>query len=108
MDFNWKDIGQNIKLRRIKLKLKQSELAELVDVSSQHISHVECGKTIPSIQLMMKLSVALKADLNELLNIPMPSLSAAPGEFANLLNKATADQKKICLQICKIIIEHDS
>ena len=39
MDFNWKDIGQNIKLRRIKLKLKQSELAELVDVSSQHISH---------------------------------------------------------------------
>ena len=41
MDFNWKDIGQNIKLRRIKLKLKQSELAELVDVSSQHISHVE-------------------------------------------------------------------
>lgn len=25
--------------------LKQAELAELVDVSAQHISHVECGKT---------------------------------------------------------------
>ena len=106
MDFNWKDIGQAIKLRRIKQNLKQSELAEMVEVSSQHISHVECGKTIPSLQLMIKLAVALNADLNDLLNIPAPTPSNFPVEFSELLNKSTAEQRKLCLQLCQIIIEN--
>ena len=106
MDFNWKDIGQAIKLRRIKQNLKQSELAEMVEVSSQHISHVECGKTIPSLQLMMKLSVALNADLNDLLNLPVPTPSSFPIEFSELFNKSTAEQRKLCFQLCKIIVEN--
>lgn len=45
MTLNYNEIGQNIKYYRNRKHLKQAELAELVDVSAQHISHVECGNT---------------------------------------------------------------
>ena len=44
MAIDYKEIGSNIKVCRIRKNLKQAQLAEIVGVSSQHISHIECGK----------------------------------------------------------------
>ena len=38
---DYQEIGNNIKICRIRCNLKQAELAEMVGVTSQHISHVE-------------------------------------------------------------------
>ena len=61
---DYQEIGNNIKICRIRCNLKQAELAEMVGVTSQHISHVERCQ------------------------------DAAP------------EQVKLCLSVCKTIIEH--
>lgn len=41
MAIDYKEIGSNIKVCRIRKNLKQAQLAEIVGVSSQHIQDIE-------------------------------------------------------------------
>lgn len=61
---DYQEIGNNIKICRIRCNLKQAELAEMVGVTSQHISHVERCQTKPSLTLLVDISTALRVDLN--------------------------------------------
>lgn len=58
-------IGQKIKYYRKKLSLTQSELAEMVDLSDQHMSRIESGCYIPSLKTFFALVSVLKIDLRE-------------------------------------------
>ena len=51
---DYQEIGNNIKICRIRCNLKQAELAEMVGVTSQHISHVERCQTKPSLTLVLQ------------------------------------------------------
>ena len=51
----YQEIGNNIKICRIRCNLKQAELAEMVGVTSQHISHVERCQTKPSLTLLVDI-----------------------------------------------------
>lgn len=66
MKFNDKKfIGNTIKTYRKKLNLTQSELAEMVDLSDQHISRIESGCYVPSLTTFFDLVNVLKIDLQE-------------------------------------------
>ena len=52
-------MGQRIKLRRKELKISQTELAELIDVSNNHMSNIENAKTKPSMDNFIKLCEVL-------------------------------------------------
>ena len=54
---DYQKIGNNIKICRIRCNLKQAELAEMVGVTSQHISHVERCQTKPSLTLLVDISL---------------------------------------------------
>ncbi len=55
----------NIKQRRLELGLKQNELAEECEISSQQLCDIEKGRTKPSIQTALKLAKALGvSDIN--------------------------------------------
>ena len=43
MDLDYKEIGRNIRRYRKSCKLKQKDLAEKVNLTEQHISHIETG-----------------------------------------------------------------
>lgn len=64
MAIDYKEIGSNIKVCRIRKNLKQAQLAEIVGVSSQHISHIECGRTTVSLPLLISIAQALSVDLS--------------------------------------------
>lgn len=55
---DYQEIGNNIKICRIRCNLKQAELAEMVGVTSQHISHVERCQTKPSLTLLMQFHIS--------------------------------------------------
>lgn len=105
---DYHEIGNNIKICRIRCNLKQAELAEMVGVTSQHISHVERNQTKPSLTLLVDISKALRVDLYTLLgnNIPVHPDTSISVEFANILKGATPDQVQLCLSVCKTIMEH--
>ena len=80
----------------------------MVGVTSQHISHVERCQTKPSLTLLVDISTALRVDLYTLLgsNIPVHPDVSISVEFASMLKDAAPEQVKLCLSVCKTIIEH--
>ena len=64
-----KVLAFNMKQYRKKLGLSQSKLAELVDVSDNHIAMIETGRRFPSITMLELIAVALKIDILELFSI---------------------------------------
>lgn len=55
-----------VREHRKALKLSQLELAKKVEVARQTINLIENGKYNPSLDLCVKLAVALESDLNTL------------------------------------------
>jgi len=97
---DYQEIGNNIKICRIRCNLKQAELAEMVGVTSQHISHVERCQTKPSLTLLVDISTVLGS------NIPVHPDVSISVEFASMLKDAAPEQVKLCLSVCKTIMEH--
>ncbi|MDE6837610.1 MAG: helix-turn-helix domain-containing protein [Acutalibacter sp.] len=66
---DYKDIGGRIRAVRMERKISQERLAEKVDVGTSHISHVETGKSFPSLQTFVDILNALDCSADELLCI---------------------------------------
>ena len=49
MTSQYAEMGRRIKLRRKELKIKQSEMAESLNISNNHLSSIETGKQKPNI-----------------------------------------------------------
>lgn len=60
-------LGQRIRAARIAAGLTQEELAELVDLTSQHISHTEVASTKISLPALVKIANALHTSVDKLL-----------------------------------------
>lgn len=57
-------LGLNIKKARQKSGLTQSELAELIKVSNNYISSIECGKKTPKLEKLFKMADVLNVSLD--------------------------------------------
>lgn len=66
---DYRDIGARIRTVRQSRKMTQERLAEAVGVGVTHISHIETGNTIPSLQVMVDIINALECSADELLCI---------------------------------------
>ena len=66
---DYRDIGQRIRIIRLQRKMTQEQLAEATGVGTTHISHVETGNSIPSLQLLVDIINTLDCSADELLGI---------------------------------------
>lgn len=60
-------IGKRIRIERLKNDFTQQELAYLVDLSVSHLSNIETGKTIVSLEAMYQIADALHVSVDYLL-----------------------------------------
>lgn len=67
MMIDYKSIGMRIKKLRLEKKMTQAQLAEIIGVGTTHISHIETGKTIPSLETLVGIINALECSADELL-----------------------------------------
>lgn len=64
---DYKAIGAQIKAVRLERKMTQERLAEAAGVGVTHISHVETGNSIASLQVFVDILNALDCSADELL-----------------------------------------
>lgn len=102
-ELDYKEIGRNIRYYRQRAGLKQNRLGDIIDVSPQHISHIESGVQL-SLPVLVKIANALNVDTDCLLGSnlkeqqeqePMNALLARTRNFS------PEDYEKL-LQVCDI------
>ena len=64
---DYKGIGSRIRAVRQERKMTQEQLAEAAGVGVTHISHIETGNSVPSLQVMVDIINALDCSADELL-----------------------------------------
>lgn len=57
-------IADNIRLERLRRRLSQEKLAEMVDISTKYLKLIENRKANPTIVIVVKICLALGIDLN--------------------------------------------
>lgn len=98
-------LGRNIKYYRVKKRMKQAQLAELVNVTAPHISHIECNKTKVSLSVLLTIAHALDIDVYVLVGMENPS-SRLDGELMEIFRESTPEQRRQCLEICRVTIKY--
>ena len=63
---NYIALGKNIKKYRHIAGLRQEDLAELCDCSTSHIGQIEHARTVPSVDMTMRIANALSVTIDQL------------------------------------------
>ena len=67
LNLDYVSIGKRIREARLKIGIKQSELAYRAGLTSAHISHIETGQTKLALPAIVKIANALSVSVDELL-----------------------------------------
>lgn len=62
-------VGAKVKLERTKQGLSQEKLAELSDISPNHIGNIERAESSPTIELLKKVADGLGISIVDLVNV---------------------------------------
>lgn len=96
-------IGQKIRKFRKALGLSQEELAEKIDISTTHMSHIETGNTKLSLPVFVDIARCLQVSTDELLREPEKQEEVFAVEQINLLlQDCTSLQLRVILDIVKV------
>ena len=95
-------IGQQIRKLRKAHGFSQEELAEKVDISVTHMSHIETGNTKLSLPVFLDIAQVLEVSTDELLGESgYESSSKALSEIAAVLECCSAKEAKVIVEIVK-------
>ena len=67
MYIDFKEVGKRIARRRKELGLKQRQVNEMAELSDKYLSNIETARSIPSIDVLMKICRVLKTTPDYLL-----------------------------------------
>lgn len=107
MDFQYRDMGLRIKARRKELKIKQAELAEVLDISNNHMSSIESGKPKPSLDTFINICNHLNTTPDYLL---LGSIHAQniPQDIADKLLLCSASDVKLAKDFVELLVSRNS
>ena len=108
----YKDLGKRLRKERENKKVTQEQLAEMVDCSSAHISHIENGHTIPSLKMLIDIINKLGISSDKLLcDYIQHADHVFKNELSELLEECSETEIKYLVEMAKenlIIYRKDS
>lgn len=57
-------VADNIRIERLRRRLSQERLAEMIDISTKYLNMIENRKANPTIVIVVKICIALEIELN--------------------------------------------
>lgn len=86
MYVDYVELGKRIAARRKALGLKQNKVNEMAGLSDKYLSNIETARSIPSIDVLMKICTALDTTPDSLL------MGAVNNDEASQTDKLVADK----------------
>ncbi len=97
-----KYLGARMQELRRQKKLKQAQLAELLNIAPKHISKIECGRCFPSFELLDRIADALEIEPYELLqNSHLKNKDELLDEINELLKNTSIEKIRSFYMILK-------
>jgi len=106
MELDYAEIGKRIARRRRQLGLKQSEVEEKADIGYKYLSRIECAKSIPSTEVIMRLAAALDTTPDEFLVGATRREKESWDDVAQLLRGMDEEQLKVAKSFLSWLREH--
>lgn len=94
-------IGQQIRKVRKAHGLSQEVLAEKVNISTTHMSHIETGNTKLSLPVLVDIAKALDVRTDELLNDRAATTDTALEDIAAVLERCSGPEAKVIADMVK-------
>lgn len=99
---NYKTIGKRIRKYRKALSLSQEQLAEMVGISTTHMSHIETGNTKLSLAVLVEISKSLSVSMDTIIfGQEKMSDDRTNSEIYELLAGCSPAQAKVLLEIMR-------
>ena len=103
---NQKAIGRRIKAAREKRQLTQEQLAELVDLSTMHVSVIERGVKLPKLETLINIANVLDVSADVLLQDVINNRAEIfSSEVSTLMNKLPQEDQRRVLAALRSFIE---
>lgn len=101
---NLKQTGERIRQARQDKNISQMQLAEMVQISTSHLSDIENGKTNIGLDIFMRITEALKVSADWLLQTDIPDVNKMHvNEFSEILSDCTSSESQAIIKIVKDI-----
>ncbi|MGF7012129.1 transcriptional regulator with XRE-family HTH domain [Lachnospiraceae bacterium PF1-22] len=99
---NYYEIGQRIRKYRKAYNLSQEQLADKIQISTTHMSHIETGNTKLSLAVFVKIADALSVQTDALIyDAPQVNRTAMTDEISDILNSCKPEELKIITDVIK-------
>lgn len=97
---DYQDMGRRIRKFRQARHLSQDKLAELANLSTPHMSHIETGATKVSLPTLIRIANSLDCTLDELLCDSLPNTRGIyENELTVLMRDCTDQEVKIITDV---------
>ncbi len=101
-----KNIGKNVKQLRLKKGLTQAQLAEMAEISTVHMSHIETGSVAMSLDCLINISSSLETTPNDILLGEIQLSSEGALELLKQdVHKLSSDENRLLIKIAELLDE---
>ncbi len=100
------EIGKRIKIRRKELNIKQSQLAERLNISNNHMSAIENGRENPSLDLFSRICEELKVTPDYLFLGTMHT-NNIPRDIIDSLRLCSEEDIMLAKQVIDLLVERN-
>jgi len=99
MKIDYRKIGRRIRDARKEKGLTQEQLAELVNLSTDHVSHIEIGSASLSLAALLAFCETLGVSADQLLydNLPQVAPASEDKQIERYFSGTTACERKLML-----------
>lgn len=102
-------IGKNIRKYRNQRKLRQDQLAEKTDLSTNYIGMIERGEKIPALETFLKIANTLEVSADMLLaDVLYNNYAIKDSLLADKLEKLSAEERTRIYDVIDTMIKHSS
>lgn len=107
MEFHYQSMGIRIKTRRKELKIKQAELAEMLEISNNHMSSIENGKQKPSLDTFIGICRCLNVSPDYLLLGAMHAYNV-PQDILDQLHLCSPTDIELAKDFIELLVKRNS
>lgn len=104
MEVNAKLVGIRIMQKRKEYGYSQEKLAELIDISKNHLSSIECGHNLPTIKVSTKICNVLGGTLDYYCFGKIEQQNKE--QIIQLFQQLSQDEQNIAMELIKTYIDN--